>query len=112
VAHWCASILLAVSMQVSAGLSEGLVFAQLVTQALPMPTKPLPGQLVGPCPDGVEEINGLCWGKTPLTPVQIKAGACEKWGLYEPSDGWCRAHMAGYRPHNDTRDSRNSVEPQ
>ena len=111
-AHWCASILLAVSMQVSAGLGEGLVLAQLVTQALPMPSKPLSGQLVGPCPEGIDEINGACWVKYALTPAQVKAGVCERDGLYEPSDGWCRTHWAGYRPFHDTRKSRNSVDDQ
>lgn len=95
----------------SAGLDGGTQLTKLVNQALPMPKGALHGQLTAPCPDDVDEINGLCWGKVTLTPTQVKRGACDSLRLYEPSEGWCRANHAGYRPWFGSR-KNNSVEPQ
>jgi len=84
--------------------------AQRLKQATLMPTSPLPGQLSGSCPDGAEEVNGLCWLKFTLTPAQVKAGGCEASWRYEPSTGWCKAHLVCYEPCFGTR--RNSVDGQ
>jgi len=96
---------------VSAGLDGGTALAQLVQQATLMPRSPLPGQRSKPCPGGaVEEVNGHCWLKLSVTPELLKAGACENSSVYEPSTGWCQAHLAFYLPFFDNR--RNAVDGQ
>lgn len=95
----------------SAGLDGGTQWVKLVNQALPMPKGALHGQMVAPCPEVAEEMNGYCWKRIPLTPADVRAGACDSLRLYEPSEGWCRANHAGYKPWYGTKRS-NSVEPQ
>jgi len=95
---------------VSAGLDGGTAMAQLVQQATLMPKSPLPGQRSAPCPTGVEAVNGLCWLKLTVTPMLLKRGACENAAHYEPSEGWCQAHLAFYYPFFDTQ--RNAVDGQ
>jgi len=96
----------------SAGLDGGTELTSLMSQALPFPKTPLPEQLDAPCPEGAEEINGHCWTKFMLTPAQVKGGTCDTARLYEPSNGWCRAHHAGYKPLYATLRKNNSVDPQ
>ena len=96
----------------SAGLDGGTELTRLATQALPFPKGALPQQLASPCPEATEEINGYCWSRLMLTPTQVKSGACDYLRMYEPSDGWCRANRAGYKPVYATRKKNNAVEPQ
>jgi transcriptional regulator with XRE-family HTH domain len=93
------------------GLDAGTELAQLMASAIPMPKTALPKQLGAPCPELAEEFNGYCWGRVSLTPAQVKAGWCDKLGLYEPSEGWCRAHRAGFRPFLGARSNDNVVDP-
>jgi hypothetical protein len=93
----------------SAGMDAGTAMTELLMQAIPMSRGPVPGQMAAPCPDEAEEFNGYCWGKVALTSRQVKAGFCDTAGLYEPSEGWCRAHRAGYRPLRSAR-RRNTIE--
>ena len=97
---------------VSVRLSAGTVLEKLAKQALPMPKRPLPGQMAAPCPDGADEFEGYCWLKTQLSPDLVDRGACDDpaLGFYEPSAGWCRAHRVGYRPLSSTRRHNNTVE--
>ncbi|HLL56217.1 MAG TPA: hypothetical protein VK447_21820 [Myxococcaceae bacterium] len=95
----------------SGGSDAGTEMAELLKSALPMPTGGLPRQRAAPCPEDVEEINGYCWTKWSLTPAQVKTGACEDPGMYEPSAGWCRAHKAGFRPWYGPRRINNAVDP-
>jgi len=80
----------------SSQMQGGMALAQLLKQATLMPTSPLPFQRRAPCPDAVEAVNGLCWRK--ITPAKLETGFCEDSAFYEPSKGWCQAHMAAYRP--------------
>src|SRR4051794_3354214 len=96
----------------SSGLDGGTELTNLVTQALPFPDGPVRQQLAAPCPEGIEEINGYCWLIVNFATVSVKAGACNEDGVYEPSEGWCRAHHAGYRPFRGTRRKNNTVDPQ
>lgn len=99
------------TQSLTGGLDGGTGIVRLVNQASPMPTHPLRKQHAAPCPEGIDEFNGYCWMKLSLTPAQIKAGACEEEGMYEPSPGWCREHNAGYRPYRGGRPGT-SVDPQ
>jgi len=95
----------------SGGLDAGTEMAELLKGAQPMPTGGLPRQQSAPCPGGIEEINGYCWKRWPLTSEQVKAGVCDEPDLYEPSAGWCRAHLAGFRPFYGSRRTNNAVDP-
>jgi hypothetical protein len=95
----------------SGGLDAGTAMAELLKGAQPMPTGGLPRQQSAPCPEDIEEFNGYCWLRSPLTPGQVKAGACDEPGLYEPSAGWCRTHKAGFRPWHGPRRINNAVDP-
>jgi len=96
----------------SAGLDGGTVLAELLTHALPLPAHGVPGQLPAPCPRSTEERSGYCWGRHVLTAEEVKDGACEHLQLYEPSPGWCHAHLMGYHPFLGTHKKNNVVEPQ
>ena len=96
----------------SSGLDGGTELTKLVTQALPFPKGALPQQMSAPCPASAEDINGYCWKRFPLSPADVRDGMCDRLHMYEPSDGWCRAHNAGYRPVYVTRRSNNTVDPQ
>jgi len=75
------------------------VAASLIHRASPMPAGGVPGQRRAPCPEGAEAIkNEWCWNRWTLTPEQVRGGACDDPQFYEPSEGWCVAHRAAYRP--------------
>jgi hypothetical protein len=95
----------------SGGLDAGTAMAELLKSAQPMPTGGLPRQQPAPCPAGTEQFNGYCWKRWPLTPELVKAGACDQPDLYEPSAGWCRAHLAGFRPWYEPRRTNRVVDP-
>jgi len=80
------------------GLDGGSALAEAVRHALPLPPNGLPGQRAAPCHPLGEDIGGHCWFKHQLTTEQVEAGACDTYRLYEPSEGWCREHQAGYWP--------------
>jgi len=92
----------------SSQVHGGTVMAQFLMQATLMPTSPLPFQRPRPCPDAVEEVNGLCWLKVSWTSAQVKTGACEDSAFYEPEKGWCQAHLASYRPYLDIHRNSNA----
>jgi len=93
-------------------LDGGTALAQAALSALPLPSNGVPGQRAAPCPAGIEEMSGYCWGKHVLTEAEVKAGHCEILRLYEPSPGWCRTHRAGYLPVFAARKDNNAVDPQ
>jgi len=95
---------------VSAGLDGGTVLVRVLKQAMRMPAKAIPGQLPGPCPKGLDEFKGSCWGKVQWTVAQVKEGVCETYGLYEPSAGGCRAHLTGFHPHPGQFNDNNTAE--
>ena len=68
-------------------------------RASPMPKNGVPGQRRAPCPGSVDVFDGNCWGKVTLSPEQVQDGMCDDPKLYEPSEGWCAAHHAAYRPY-------------
>lgn len=97
--------------RVTSGLDGGTQVTKLLKQALRMPQGALPGQMATPCPEGADEINGYCWKRWSFTPAQVKEGICDE-AFYEPSEGWCRAHHAGYTPVRHRGQRNNAVEPQ
>jgi len=68
-------------------------------RASPMPENGVPGQRRAPCPGSVDVFDGNCWAKVTLSPEQVQDGVCDDPKLYEPSEGWCAAHHAAYRPY-------------
>jgi len=92
------------------GLDGGSALAEAVRHALPLPPNGLPGQRAAPCLDSQEELGGHCWFRLQLTVEQVKEGACNTSRFYEPNEGWCREHLAGYRPVFLPRRRSNSAE--
>ena len=82
----------------SRGQNGGSASVRPIIRASPLPKGGVPGQRHAPCPEFADVFDGRCWTKVTLTSEQVRGGVCDDPKFYEPSEGWCVAHHAAYRP--------------